>query len=134
MSIDAPPAIHAPAMPAYAVDHGRVLLCIIELEQHKWNWPGGALAFQVTSWTEDTALPYDKASNPAAAIAVANKRLSRFARIAASHGVKWTPTVAFDSWRWGIDAAIRKAKSPKKRQPLEYAVRGANLYNDRTFQ
>lgn len=125
-----PPAIHAPA-PARPVDIDRVLRCVLELEQHRWAWPGGALAFQFASWAEDSDLPYSDACNPVKAAAVAHRRLMRFRLRAEAAGVLWTPTVALDSWRRGIDRAIRNAKAGT---PSDYAVRGTNLYRDESFR
>lgn len=128
--MDAPPAIHAPA---HAFDYERAIGVIIQLEQTPWDKPGGALCFRPESWAEDSSLPYRYASEPNMAKIVALRRLSRFAVIAESKGVVWTPIVAFAAWRFGIAYACLHARRHSKYSALSYPQRGENLYRATTF-
>lgn len=128
--MDSPAAIHAPAV-APAIDYDRIIRVLVMLEQNPWSKPGGALGFMPDSWKEETTLSYRLASDPAQATIIAKLRLARFAAIAARRGVKWTPTVAFDSWRWGIGAALHHSVNWRSSY---YAERGANLFYDPSFK
>ncbi len=123
-------AHHAPA-PVPAIDYDRVLRVILSIEGNPWTRPGGGYGFESYSWAEDTKIPYEMAKNPRHAAFVARARLARFAAIAARRGVPWTPILAFDSWRWGISAALRRAKENRY---SDYAIRAQNLFDDKTFQ
>lgn len=124
-----PIAHHAPAE-SPAIDYDRVLRVIVAIENTPWHRPGGAYGFQNYAWAEETSLPVELASNPHQAAIIAKIRLCRFAAIATSRGIAWTPRLAFESWRWGIDEAIYRTV---KRLPSGYALRSVNLFNDPTF-
>lgn len=131
-----PPAIHfvipaPPPPPKPAFDHDRLIRAIIAIENTPWSKPGGALGFQIESWFEETSLPFRLASNPAQAKIIAKIRLARFAVKAISRGVEWTPILACESWRWGIDDALAHAK---RKRFSSYGKRAFNLFNDPTFQ
>lgn len=122
-------AHHAPA-PVPAIDYDRVLRVILMIEGNPWTRPGGGYGFMLYSWREDTDMPYAAACEPHRAATVAKMRLIRFSGIAAKKGVPWTPILSFDAWRWGIDAALRRAKENRH---SDYALRARNLYEDKTF-
>jgi hypothetical protein len=130
---ETPPPIHfsIPA-PEQSVDYDRLIGVILALENTPWKKPGGALCFMPESWKEDAGtLPYRLASNPAQAVIIAKIRLARFAAICSRHRIRWTPTTALDAWRWGIREAMHRARI---HSPSGYAVRGTNLFEDKTFK
>lgn len=124
---ESPPAIHAEA---HVVDHDRVLRVILALEGHKWHWAGGAYAFMPASWAEETSLPYALASNPAQAAIIAKIRLARFHAISTSRGIRWTPILAIECWRRGLEGGLKRAVRGRH---SDYARRGENLFRDPTF-
>lgn len=129
--VESPPPIHFSIPEPERVDVDRLLLVILALENTPWKKPGGALCFMPESWKEETNLPYRLASNPAQAIIIAKLRLARFAAICTRNGIRWTPTTALESWRWGVSHAMHRARI---HNPSGYATRGANLYFDPTFK
>lgn len=123
VTLTIPPAQIAPAV--VRVDYDRLLACIIQVEGHRWEDEGGALAFTRDAWKEVTELPYRMAKHCYYAREVAHFLLAKHERNLAAAGIAITPESLATAWRWGLTGAIRrKGKS-------EYGSRTANLYFDR---
>ncbi len=117
-----PPAQHAPAV--VRVDYDRLLVAILQVENHRWSDPCGALAITRDAWCEVTSLPYRLARLSVHAFPVAHKILAKREAGLAGKGFAITPESLATAYRHGLTGAIRrKGKS-------DYGQRCQNLYND----
>lgn len=119
--LDAPPAeIQS------AIDYGRLLDCIAQVEGRPWNSLGGALGFTYAAWHEDSSgYPYSRAGVPAVARIVGLKRLTRMSRLLTKAGFAPSVQNLAQVWRSGLTGVV----SGHPKEP-GYGVRVSNLYYD----